>query len=973
MGLAILTGGLTFAGSAAATDLIINGSFEEPNNGEWIGSFGTYKFTDAYFAGPAIPEADEPGLNYSWRHREASNDVPLTQRVDLLAALPADDIDAGDGKFALSAWLASYTSNPEVAKLSVEFLSPDNTALGHAEFTGASSTYVVRNADGSGPEGWTTKNWSLYLREGQIPVGARSAVVSITHDPSAGLSGNPDTYVDLVKLDVFASAVPVPPSVESIQPPDGSTSVPPNMVLNITIRDGSSQVRTDSVKLLFDGASAMATATKQAAVTRVQFDPPGLLAANSTHTARLTFSDDGVPATTETLELSFTVSNYQSIELPSPLVFENFEEVEEGGVPAGWTVGHLINPPNEDLDLGDLNSGSYADWVVVHSDRFRESLLTYNNHAPSTDYRRVLTPNFQVVVNGLPLEDYAQGNILFGDSGYRSGTGQYLYVVTPDFDFSGKSSLYLIYKSLWEQNQDSIGTVEYSNDEGVSWFPLLYLLDGADVKRGASGGIDAVETFSAVQVDTPHFIDPGGNDRGSRYGDFLSVPEDQWATLAPYVSPRANDDPVESKRMEILPLPKAANQSKVRFRFGHAGTDSWYFGIDDFGVYSVSAWPAPHLDVTVSAAATYVGNGERFTVSVSGVGPFTYQWRRNGTIIDGATQDSLTLDPVQLSDAGDYTVEVGYPGGTVASSPRSLSVTEPPTKLLGHWNFLGDLTATYGRDLVFGSAEVEAMTTFSTTRQLGIPGIGAQSMQVMAFNPAGRFDGYRVYPGSSRAGSKSSLGNLNQYTLLMDVLFPSATSATWRSLLQLDSGNADDGEFFINPEGGVGIDGVYNGLVSLDEWHRIVIAVDLIGPGTYPSATIFIDGTLITKRSLSLGADARWAFPVSSGAEEAFALLFADESGDVAPGYVSSVQLFEGRLSQTYIASLGGTTADKLPSYSIQHLRQAGRLILSWVGTHRLEQASSLQGPWSPVNGATSPYVADSPNGVASYFRLATP
>jgi hypothetical protein len=54
MGMSILAGGLAFVGTANATDLIVNGSFEDPSAG-WIGTFGTYNFSAAYFSGPAIP------------------------------------------------------------------------------------------------------------------------------------------------------------------------------------------------------------------------------------------------------------------------------------------------------------------------------------------------------------------------------------------------------------------------------------------------------------------------------------------------------------------------------------------------------------------------------------------------------------------------------------------------------------------------------------------------------------------------------------------------------------------------------------------------------------------------------------------------------------------------------------------------------------------------------------------------------
>jgi len=43
--------------------------------------------------------------------------------------------------------------------------------------------------------------------------------------------------------------------------------------------------------------------------------------------------------------------------------------------------------------------------------------------------------------------------------------------------------------------------------------------------------------------------------------------------------PRVDDDPVESKRVEILSMPLADNQPMVRLRFAHAGANSWYWGV----------------------------------------------------------------------------------------------------------------------------------------------------------------------------------------------------------------------------------------------------------------------------------------------------------------------------------------------------------------------------------------------------------
>jgi hypothetical protein len=67
-----------------------------------------------------------------------------------------------------------------------------------------------------------------------------------------------------------------------------------------------------------------------------------------------------------------------------------------------------------------------------------------------------------------------------------------------------------------------------------------------------------------------------------------------------------------------------------------------------------------------------VGNGGTLNLavpagSVSGTGPFTYQWFLNGALIVNATNSTLTVPGFNASFAGNYTVQIGNPGGTVTS------------------------------------------------------------------------------------------------------------------------------------------------------------------------------------------------------------------------------------------------------------------------------------------------------------------
>lgn len=62
-----------------------------------------------------------------------------------------------------------------------------------------------------------------------------------------------------------------------------------------------------------------------------------------------------------------------------------------------------------------------------------------------------------------------------------------------------------------------------------------------------------------------------------------------------------------------------------------------------------------------------VASGGVVRLSVFGAGGATYQWYRNGVVIDGATARTLTLGNVQASDAGDYSVAVTLANSSVVT------------------------------------------------------------------------------------------------------------------------------------------------------------------------------------------------------------------------------------------------------------------------------------------------------------------
>jgi DNA-binding beta-propeller fold protein YncE len=73
------------------------------------------------------------------------------------------------------------------------------------------------------------------------------------------------------------------------------------------------------------------------------------------------------------------------------------------------------------------------------------------------------------------------------------------------------------------------------------------------------------------------------------------------------------------------------------------------------------------------------GQGATFSVTANGTAPFTYQWRRNGIAISGATNSSLVIAGVQAVNAGVYSVAVTNVVGTAVSTGGTLTVNVAPT------------------------------------------------------------------------------------------------------------------------------------------------------------------------------------------------------------------------------------------------------------------------------------------------------
>jgi photosystem II stability/assembly factor-like uncharacterized protein len=92
----------------------------------------------------------------------------------------------------------------------------------------------------------------------------------------------------------------------------------------------------------------------------------------------------------------------------------------------------------------------------------------------------------------------------------------------------------------------------------------------------------------------------------------------------------------------------------------------------------LSVNPATSINTPPANQTACVGTSATFSVTAGGTGPFTYQWRKNGSNIPGATGIGYTIASVAAGDAGNYDVIVTGTCGSATSPPATLTVNTPP-------------------------------------------------------------------------------------------------------------------------------------------------------------------------------------------------------------------------------------------------------------------------------------------------------
>ncbi|RYD20430.1 MAG: hypothetical protein EOP88_15075, partial [Verrucomicrobiaceae bacterium] len=227
---------------------------------------------------------------------------------------------------------------------------------------------------------------------------------------------------------------------------------------------------------------------------------------------------------------------------------------------------------------------------------------------------------------------------------------------------------------------------------------------------------------------------------------------------------------------------------------------------------------------------------------------------------------------------------------SLALPPAMAQTVSTPTGLWEFGNSAALGQATVGTNLtVVGAAPAYAATLSDGTTTLN-----------GAITTAGGTANRLIMPNAAGANGGGTF--TNEYTLLYDLFSPVASRSSWRCLLQTNTGNSNDGDYFIrNSDDKIGVSGLGYSSTALPEttWTRLVLVFDINATGTASTVKAYVNGTLFHTHNITGGRDGTYGLGTST-------LLFADNDGENAALNVGAVGYWGKMLTATEITALAG-------------------------------------------------------------------
>lgn len=383
----------------------------------------------------------------------------------------------------------------------------------------------------------------------------------------------------------------------------------------------------------------------------------------------------------------------------------------------------------------------------------------------------------------------------------------------------------------------------------------------------------------------------------------------------------------------------------------------------------------PLIQVQPADVTTYATLPVSLSVAAAGTQPISFQWKKNGNNIGGATDATYTIDSATAANAGNYSVLVSNPIGSTNSAVAKVTILPIPTAdvsvpgLVAHYTFDSTLVDATGRgnngtakggvtysDGQVGSKSLHYATDASDTANVVASYVDLGIRPDLKFGTADFSVAYWIrLPANYAAGDLPILGNAvnsaNNHGYVFAPSYGTTVAGGW-------------GWSLFGPSSGINVYGAV-GSINDGGWHHLLFSFNRTGSGvTYldgkvvDSRVISTVGDLDTATATVIGQDPSGKYPESGEAD-------VDDMGiwkrALTPLEAAAIYL-AGSVNGKSFNGNGGTATLAITT------TVDGKVSLTWTAGSTLQSADSVEGPYTNVSGASSPLVV-SPTAAKKFYR----
>ncbi len=355
-----------------------------------------------------------------------------------------------------------------------------------------------------------------------------------------------------------------------------------------------------------------------------------------------------------------------------------FSGVAAGNTSGGFRIG-LFDFADSTLSpkwaTADLSSNSGQGSGVQGYALFQSMGATFNNTSPMDIRKRTTTSDSSLLGTSGDYTSLGSGpGSTNGFGGFVAGT-QYILQLS----VLRSNSAMLVITATWQNATNNASMTWSVTDTGATGFNF----DGIGFRPSSAATTASTIIFNEVKVDvtsagSPPSISFSPVDVSAYTGQsaFFSVVSDGSAPLSYQWYFNTN-----------TPLPDATNSSLTLTNLQTTNSGAYFvivtnsFGSDTSEVaqLTVTVPVEPTILTDPQSLTVQPGASATFNVSAGGSTPLSYQWYFNtNTPIVGANNSSLTINNVQTTNAGTYSVVVNNLAGSTTSSNAVLTINTNP-------------------------------------------------------------------------------------------------------------------------------------------------------------------------------------------------------------------------------------------------------------------------------------------------------